>query len=155
MRGRKDRIRYRLLLLAIALSGILGATAAQAATLKVVRYHGFSVTMPRSWPVYDLSAAPRTCVRFNRHALYLGAPRTSQSCPATELGRTEAILLTPGTHAPRSVSALGSHSTTFTSGAVTVTATWNRDPGVIARALHRRSLPGPPRAPASRADGAR
>ena len=89
------------------------AAAAQAAPLKVVRYHGYSVTVPRAWPVYDLARAPGTCVRFNRHAVYLGTPSAAQSCPATSIGRTEAILLSPlAARAPRGASALGAGSTT-------------------------------------------
>ena len=57
-----------------------GAASAQPA-LRVVNYRGYAVRIPRSWPVYDLARAPQTCVRFNRHAVYLGTPSTSQSCP--------------------------------------------------------------------------
>ncbi|MFZ0974127.1 MAG: hypothetical protein WAN22_17990, partial [Solirubrobacteraceae bacterium] len=66
----------------------------QAGT-KVVTYHGYRVVVPVTWPVYDLAADPSVCVRFNRHAVYLGQPSASQRCPAYAVGRTEAILVTP------------------------------------------------------------
>ena len=49
--------------------------------------------MPARWPVYDLAAHPATCVRFNRHAVYLGSPSAEQRCPAHQIGRTDAILV--------------------------------------------------------------
>ncbi len=156
MRGRTDRTRRLLLaLLATMLSAALWTTAAQASTLKVVRYHGYAVRVPRSWPVYDLARAPQTCVRFNRHAVYLGTPSTSQVCPSAAVGRTEAILVTPGARAPRGAVSLGPRSTRFTSAGVTVTATWNREAAVISRALGRRSLPAPPAATPARKLGPR
>src|SRR5579884_812971 len=145
MRGLFDRTRrLRLALLAVLIIVPACAGAAQAAALKTVRYDGYSLTVPSSWPVFDLSRDPQTCVRFNRHAVYLGLPSTTQACPATAIGRTEAILVSPGTRAPRSASALGPRATRFTAGAVTVTATWNREPAVIRQALHRGSLPAAP-----------
>jgi hypothetical protein len=108
------------------------------------------VTVPRSWPVYRLASAPQTCVRFNRHAVYLGVPGAEQQCPPQAVGRTEAILIEPhplgrasdGTGVAFPVE--GS-ATTFVvpSARVEVTATWLHDPQIIARALHRRALPLP------------
>jgi len=51
--------------------------------------------VPRSWPVYDLGRDPSTCVRFDRHAVYLGSPGANQACPAHLIGRTETIALQP------------------------------------------------------------
>src|SRR5262249_32743689 len=82
-----------LLVLAIMFSAWV--SAAQATPLKVVRYHGYTVKVPRAWKVYDLAKHPRVCVRFNRHAVYLGAPKAQERCPAHAVGRTEAILLAP------------------------------------------------------------
>jgi len=62
---------------------------------KVVRYRGYAVAVPTSWPVYDLRSHPSVCVRFDRHAVYLGQPSSTQRCPAHAVGRTEAILLQP------------------------------------------------------------
>jgi Rv2525c-like, glycoside hydrolase-like domain len=63
--------------------------------IRVVRYDGVRLSVPAAWPVFDLRRAPRTCVRFDRHAIYLGVPSSDQRCPAHAVGRTEALLLEP------------------------------------------------------------
>src|SRR5437660_1342581 len=81
------------------------AAAAAQAQAKTIRYHGYTVRVPASWPVYDLARQPRTCVRFDRHAVYLGIPAAQQSCPAHAAGSRRAILLEPagrGVHVIRS-----------------------------------------------------
>jgi hypothetical protein len=62
---------------------------------RTVRYGGYAIDVPRSWPVYDLDADPSRCVRFDRHAVYIGTPGADQRCPAHAVGRTEAILVQP------------------------------------------------------------
>ncbi|HEY8764225.1 MAG TPA: DUF1906 domain-containing protein [Solirubrobacteraceae bacterium] len=138
--------------------GVMFAGASVAATAKVVRYHGFALRVPSAWTVVDLGAHPRTCVRFDRHAVYLGHPGASQRCPAHAVGRTEAILVEPlAAAAARSGAAPG---TALPGGGastrilprrarVSVTATWGRHPGAVARALGVRAvdasqLPGAP-----------
>ena len=134
----------------------------QAATTKVVRYHGYRVVVPAAWPVYNLATDPTACVRFNRHAVYLGQPSTRQSCPAHAVGRTEAILVSPlvahsagardGTgpalppvRNPKAQPATGSSTQlAVTKDGVLVTATWAADPAVVARALGVRSLRSAP-----------
>src|SRR5205085_1910731 len=59
------------------------------------RDRGSCLSVPPTWPVFDLWAHPGTCVRFNRHAVYLGRPGADQQCPAQAAGRTEAILVEP------------------------------------------------------------
>ncbi len=107
----------------------------------------------------DLRTQPHACVRFDRHAVYLGHPGASERCPAHLVGRTEAILLEPATAAPARA---GAATAAPLSGAgawtrvlrahsrVTITATWHRRPGDIARALRTRVLQ-PRRVPASTA----
>jgi Domain of unknown function (DUF1906) len=104
MRGLSPlRLRLRLRLTTLALLALLAAPSASlasspgadAARTKVVRYHGYRMVVPASWPVYDLAADPTVCVRFNRHAVYLGQPSLRQRCPAHAVGRTEAILVAP------------------------------------------------------------
>lgn len=122
--------------------------------MRNVRYRGYLVTIPRSWPVYDLTRNPSTCVRFDRHALYLGTPSSEQRCPAHLVGRTEAILLEPlRARGPRATEAqapaipgLDGHGTSFvvSSAALAVTATWSGAESVVANALHRNALPSPP-----------
>ncbi|MEO6857077.1 MAG: DUF1906 domain-containing protein [Solirubrobacteraceae bacterium] len=138
----------------VILIGALGSSASAAAAMKTVRYRGYSVRVPASWPVYRLSDNAQTCVRFNRHAVYLGTPSAAQRCPAHAAGRTEAILVAPSAtihhggfqtqaaSAPALVTGATGRETRLTDAAhgVTVTATWNRSPGLIEGALHVRSL---------------
>jgi Rv2525c-like, glycoside hydrolase-like domain len=148
MRGRADLIR-RLTSLVLPVAVTCGiAPALAAAATKPVRYHGYAVTVPRTWPVYDLARHPRTCVRFNRHAVYLGVPSTDQSCSADAVGRTEAILIEPlraaaaRSGAVSAAASPGGSATSFVvaSAGVEVTATWSRDRQVVAKALHRPTL---------------
>jgi hypothetical protein len=136
-----------------------GAYAAWAHSgSKVVRFHGYAIRVPASWPVYDLAAHPSECVRFNRHAVYLGHPSGDQRCPAHVVGRTEAILVAPlGASAARSLGGAGtvlpsvvapgaqpregsSGVLTVPARGVVVTATWRNDPNAVRRALGVRSL---------------
>jgi Domain of unknown function (DUF1906) len=136
--------------------GRSGASAARrsAQPTKVVRYHGYEFTVPASWPVYNLSSNPTTCVRFDRHAVYLGTPGARERCPAHAVGRTEAILVSPlAAHGARARGGNGSAlppvnsrsarppqgssaERAVPSDGVLVTATWSSQPGLVARALH-------------------
>lgn len=142
------------LAVAALLSGIFVAPAHGARHL--VRFHGYPLRVPTSWPVIDLDRAPHTCVRFNRHALYLGVPSAQQRCPAHAVGRTGAILLEPiraaaaGVRAPviRGQSSVARFS--IRSAGLVATATWSRQRRLLSRILGRRV--SAPRAGAS-ADG--
>ena len=137
------------LLACVAAVAAPAASAAPGALTKLVRYHGVVLRVPASWPVYTLSAASRQCIRFDRHAVYLGQPAAGQACPPHAAGRTEAILVAP-LIAVRSASAGATAHTalpgvydgpvlsaqlTVPSAGVRVTATWGRAPALIARAL--------------------
>lgn len=74
------------------------ANAAVGAT-RTVEYRGLRLTVPAGWAVHDLDRDPRTCVRFDRPALYLGTPGADQRCPARAVGRTEALLIQPAASA--------------------------------------------------------
>ena len=136
------------LLLSTVLVWGVGVASARS-RLRTVTYHRYTVRVPRSWPVFNLAGDPRACVRFDRHALYLGQPSSGPRCPAHAAGRTEAILLEPagastastGT-APAAPSPQGT-ATSFVvrSAGVRVTATWLRNRSVITQALHRTRLP--------------
>jgi hypothetical protein len=64
--------------------------------VKTVTYLGRTFEVPNAWPVFDLTAHPTTCVRFDVHAVYLGRPSGEQSCPARGAGRrTGALLIEP------------------------------------------------------------
>ncbi|NED71952.1 hypothetical protein G3I51_06275, partial [Streptomyces sp. SID9944] len=73
------------------------ASAASDDAGKTVSYRGHTFTVPADWPVVDLTAHPTACVRFDRHAVYLGDPGEQQDCPARVVGRTEALWLRPAT----------------------------------------------------------
>jgi hypothetical protein len=136
---------------------VAGTRTAPAGTgTRTVSYRGYAVKVPTGWPVFRLKAGAHTCVRFDRHAVYLGAPSATQRCPADPLGRTEAILVSPqnaqqpaaATSASLLPTATGTASRAGRSAArivdardhVVITATWGRDPGLIRRALSTRSL---------------
>ncbi len=114
-----------LLAASVSFLGGVGGTSPAAAKApdRVVEFHGQRVVVPAAWPVFDLSADPSVCVRFNRHALYLGTPSPDAHCPAHAVGRTEAILIEPR----------GGRK-------VAVTTTWSRHRSVVRRALPRRLL---------------
>ncbi|MCY7373635.1 MAG: DUF1906 domain-containing protein [Spirochaetaceae bacterium] len=59
---------------------------------KTVTFSGVSVSVPTSWPVVRL-AGRAGCVRFDRHAVYLGDP-TRSTCPPHLVGRTRAVHVT-------------------------------------------------------------
>ncbi len=140
------------MLVALAVGLNASALAAVRPATKVVRYHGYGVSVPAAWPVYDLATDPSVCVRFNRHALYLGSPSARQRCPAGAIGRTEAILVSPLTAhdartggaapalppvaGPAAQSDHGSEARfAVAAHGVTVIATWDRHPAVIRHAV--------------------
>ncbi|HEY2318410.1 MAG TPA: DUF1906 domain-containing protein [Solirubrobacteraceae bacterium] len=139
------------ILLATLIATILlpgAALASPAGT--AVTLHGYRVHVPAGWPVYRLATRPATCVRFNRHAVYLGTPSARQSCAAAAAGRTEAILVQPLAGPASQVLRATAAAGTGDGGAeaqivdsahrVLVTATWNRRPALIRRALGVASL---------------
>jgi hypothetical protein len=136
----------------------IAATAQGAPATKVVSYRGYQLTVPAGWPVYRLAEHEGTCVRFDRHAVYLGTPSADQSCPAHAAGRTEAILVSsvpaavagaarsdglpdPAAIQPSIPEGGSSAQLSEPSHHVVVTATWARQPAIIRQALGVRSLP--------------
>jgi hypothetical protein len=79
------------------IAGILGALIlgppANADT--TVDYQGLRITVPAGWPVYRLGPHSTQCVRFDRHAIYLGPAGENPLCPAHVIGRTEALQVEP------------------------------------------------------------
>ncbi|HEX3041788.1 MAG TPA: DUF1906 domain-containing protein [Solirubrobacterales bacterium] len=104
------------LLLALLLAGAL-ATSAGAAARKV-HFDGSSVRVPAGWPVIRLDRQPRTCVRLDQRAVYLGTPSAQQSCPAEAIGRRRAILVEPDAAAASALRALPRRATSSAGGAV-------------------------------------
>lgn len=79
-----------------ALARALPAAARSAGwTGRVVRHAGVRIRVPADWPIYDLSREPYRCVRFDRHAVYLGEQGPEARCPAHLVGRTEAVQIVP------------------------------------------------------------
>jgi hypothetical protein len=73
---------------AAALTGAAGGP-------RVVEYRGLRVPVPAGWAVHRLDEEPDRCVRFDRHAVYLGRPGPQPDCPARVVGRTEAVHIEP------------------------------------------------------------
>jgi hypothetical protein len=67
------------------------ATPTVTSAIKIVQYRGYELSVPASWPVYQLSADPDQCVRYDVHAVYLGMPSADQDCPPGLVGRTETV----------------------------------------------------------------
>lgn len=80
-------------LFACILGALLLGPLAHADT--TVDYQGLRITVPAGWPVYHLGPRSTECVRFDRHAVYLGPAGANQLCPAHAVGRTEALHVEP------------------------------------------------------------
>jgi Rv2525c-like, glycoside hydrolase-like domain len=83
-----------LVALLVAAAGFPGTAGA-----KTIHFRGETVRAPASWPVIRLASHPRTCVRLDRRAVYLGRPGANPRCPAGAIGRRRAILVDPGARA--------------------------------------------------------
>jgi hypothetical protein len=148
-------------------------------TTKTVSYDGYQVTVPASWPVFDLSTEPTRCVRYDVHAVYLGNPGPDQLCPPHLVGRTDTVSIgsptafqraavtaqpaLPGTTGGEQVRALpslnaaimldrSSHQLRVAMRSVSdaaITATYGASPGYMARMLATLRR-APVRAPAAR-----
>jgi hypothetical protein len=107
-----------------------------------VTYRGYTFTIPRTWRVIRLAAVPHSCVRFDRHVLYLGAPGHSQRCPSTLIGTTEALLVQPATGHATAAAAMYpvDRLITVTTRRIMVTATYSTDRALVSRILAGASL---------------
>ncbi|MFB9838496.1 glycoside hydrolase domain-containing protein [Actinoallomurus acaciae] len=114
-------------LLACLLAALVPTPAARADT--TVDYQGLRITVPAGWPVYRLDPRSTECVRFDRHALYLGTAGTNQLCPAHVIGRTEALHVEPLTEqtAAFATGMLGSSPPSSVAGVPAVTVTDTTD----------------------------
>ena len=76
--------------------GPVDSTPAVAAPgARFVTAYGVRLTVPADWPVYDLAADARRCVRTDRHAVYLGHAGADQQCPTQVVGRVETVQIEP------------------------------------------------------------
>jgi hypothetical protein len=120
-------------------------TARAAGPPHQVSYRGYRFQVPAGWPVIDLHSQPATCVRFDRHAIYLGEPGTGQTCPSGLVGATEAVVIEPGGagHATRAVVNPVAHQITVTTPRITLTASYQTDEQQILAILASAGLPAP------------
>jgi hypothetical protein len=112
--------------------------------------------VPRSWPVVNDTRRRTTCVRFDRHAIYLGTVSREEFCPSWLLGTTESMLIEPGPAGARPAAGLDPVARRMTVRAprIVIVATFDRAPGIIERILAEARLPEPAPAraePAARA----
>ena len=132
--------------IALALLPVLPARVAAAAVtqyrIKTVTYHGHSFEVPRGWRVINLADHPRTCVRFDRHAIYLGAPTANEACPSSIVGTTEAMLIEPASRgaAPQAAENPVTRQITVTGEQLHIVATFHRHPAQIRQILRRAGL---------------
>jgi hypothetical protein len=137
---------------------------------KMVQYGGLRMPVPPGWPVYSLDREPGRCVRFDRHAVYLGRPGPEPDCPARLTRRTEALLIEPLT--PRTGPVTEAFARLWPDGqvlpdgverevrlrlpeaGVIVTATYGSGREVVERALRGSSRVGGWRPPAFSAEAA-
>ncbi len=132
--------------MALALLAELPARAAVAAVtqhrIKTVTYRGHSFEVPPGWRVIDLAQHPRTCVRFDRHTIYLGTPAANEACPSSIIGTTEAMLIGPASRgaATRATENPMTRQITVTGQRLHIVATFRRHPGQIRQILGRAGL---------------
>jgi hypothetical protein len=121
------------------------ALAAGRPAVKPVAFAGYTFEVPRSWPVIDLARHQRACVRFDRHAVYVGQPGRNELCPAALIGTTEALLFeqAPAGPARSSVENPVARQITVRAPRISVTATFGTDPAQIFQILRSAALPEP------------
>ncbi|MER7582168.1 glycoside hydrolase domain-containing protein [Kitasatospora sp. NPDC097691] len=137
-------------LLTFGIAAVMTTTAVGAAAAasgdgptKSVSYQGHRFQVPRDWPVVNLDENPSDCVRFDRHAVYLGVPGTAQNCPSHLTGRTEALLIEPQAAADTAAAATDNPSAgelDATAPGIKVTATYATDRALVQDILQRAGL---------------
>jgi len=132
------------LLLPVAHSGAAAAATAEPG-LRLVTYLGYSFKVPASWRVVDLDQHQRACVRFDRHAVYLGTPSQSQACPSRLLGTTEAMLVEPAAGPAAHISEWNAvrRQVNVVAHGIHITATFDGHRSQIDRILASAGLPRP------------
>ena len=121
------------------------AAAARPAGKTTLHYQGYTFEIPASWAVIREAQHRGSCVRFDEHVVYVGTPATNQSCPSWLFGTTEAMVIEPGPAGAgrTSVENPVSREITVTAPRVSITATFDADPGLIYTVLSKAGLPAP------------
>ncbi|HEY3958795.1 MAG TPA: DUF1906 domain-containing protein [Streptosporangiaceae bacterium] len=101
-----------------------------------MRYEGYSLRVPVGWPVYRLGPGSTRCVRYDRHAVYLGTPGPNQQCPAQLIGQADTVSVAPPADVPsvrRQSAEVGGQAGAQAArqSGLPVTATYGQDPGVV------------------------
>jgi len=151
------RIGRRVLVLAGTVAALTATTVAAAhaapGATRGVDYLGHHFQVPGSWDVVNLADHPSTCVRFDRHVVYLGTPGADQNCPDHVVGRTEALLVQPSSSAPADWGTVRNaieNQFVARANGIQVTGTYHADPKLIQSILAAAALPtGGPQRPAA------
>ncbi|MHB1593607.1 MAG: glycoside hydrolase domain-containing protein [Streptosporangiaceae bacterium] len=116
-----------------------------SAARKRVSYRGYTFWVPKSWPVINDGGPHPQCVRFDQHAVYLGAVNSGEFCPSWLLGTTESMLIQPGpARAARSSTENPvARQISVRAPGIVITATFDTKPRVIDRILASAALPVP------------
>ena len=148
---------WRVIPVGVAIMGLLlpvvhsGAAVAAVADpgFRLVTYRGYSFKVPPNWRVVNLDQHRRACVRFDRHAVYLGTPSRSQACPSRLLGTTEAMLVEPASGQAAHVSEWNavSRQVNVIAHGVRITATFDTHRSQIDQILASAGLPRPVKDP--------
>jgi glycoside hydrolase-like protein len=72
------------------------SSAATSERWRSVAFDGVRLSVPASWPVISFSKHPDACPRLDVHAVYLGTPGPNPICPAGLVGKTNAVMIGPG-----------------------------------------------------------
>ena len=126
-----------------------GVQAGAPATLRQVSYMGYTFGVPSNWPVINLAAHPAACVRFDRHAFYVGQPGTNQACPSGLIGSTEAVLVAPaaaasaGAGPSQATEDPVAHRIVVSAPRITVTASYQGNRPQVLAILKSAGLPPP------------
>lgn len=80
-------------LLALGSAAAVAQPAAATPSPRPVSFRGIPVEVPAGWPVVDLTRDPTACVRYDRHAAYLGTAGARQNCSASAVGRQTTLQL--------------------------------------------------------------
>ena len=149
--------RWRAIPAGMAIMGLLlpalhpGTAAAAAADpgSRSATYRGYSFRVPPSWRVINLGQHQRTCVRFDRHVVYLGTPSRNQACPSRILGTTEAMLVEPASRHAAHISEWNavSRQVNVIARGIRITATFGTHRSQIDRILASAGLPRPVKDP--------